>query len=131
MKKCTIVILMILCAIKGISQGNVVIHADPRIDTLIQRSLALAEQESIVQGFRIQLYSGSNRQMANQIKSQFMQSYSQYRAYMTYSQPYFRIRVGDFRNRAEALYLLSLLKQDTRFKAIMLVSDKIEFPPLY
>jgi len=130
MKKFLFISVLFLSSNQIWSQNKITINADPRIDTLIQRTLSLAEKESILSGFRIQLYSGSNRQLANQIKSQFMQSYPEYRAYLSYTQPYFKIRVGDFRNRAEALYLFNLLKQDGRFKTLMMVPDKIELPPI-
>ena len=112
------------------SQDSVIIHSDPRMDTLLLRAYLAAEAAPATGGYRIQLYSGSNRQTALQVKSQFMLTYSDYRAYLIYSQPYFKIRVGDFRNRAEALKLYSLLKQDERFKVVMMVPDKIELPPL-
>jgi len=130
LKRFVYILILLACTLASKSQDNVSIHSDPRLDTLLQRSLKIAEAGPATHGYRIQLYSGSNRQMANQIKSQFMQTYSDYRAYLVYAQPYFKIRVGDFHNRAEALKLFNSLKMDERFKVVLIVPDKIELPPL-
>ena len=50
-------------------------------------------------GFRICIYSGSNREEAIQIKQNFIRSGSQYKNYITYSRPYYKIKVGDFETK--------------------------------
>lgn len=129
-KLCSIILLSLFVLIRIQAQNKIIILSDHRIDTLIQRSIEKHEKDKGIPGYRIQIYSGTNRQLAIQLKSQFLQTYPEYRAYMVYAQPYFKIKVGDFRSRMEALPLLSLLKQDERFKAVLMVPDRIEIPEL-
>ena len=109
---------------------NVVIHRDVRLDTLVSRVLEENRLEQKISGYRIQVYSGSNRHTANQVKSIFMTSYPQIKSYLSYSQPYFRLRVGDFRTRTESLQLYHLLLADERFRSVLIVPDMIYLPEL-
>ena len=57
-------------------------------------------------GYRIQIYSGTDRQKAQDIRQAFMQEHHGISAYLVYNRPHFRVRVGDFltRKAAGALY---------------------------
>lgn len=61
-------------------------------------------------GYRIQIYNGIDRQKAKNIQMNFLRSHPGIRAYLTYSQPHFRVRVGDFFNRRDAMNLYSTLQ---------------------
>lgn len=63
-----------------------------------------------VSGFRVQVYSGNNRAQAIQIRTEVLEKFPEYAAYLIYKQPTFRVRVGDFRSRAAAQELLRELK---------------------
>jgi cell division septation protein DedD len=63
-----------------------------------------------VSGFRVQVYSGNNRAQAIQIRTEVLEKYPDFAAYLIYKQPTFRVRVGDFRSRAAAQELLRELK---------------------
>ena len=53
-------------------------------------------------GYRVQIYNGNDRIRANQVRVDFIRRYPQVRTYLSYVQPQFRVKVGDFRTRAEA-----------------------------
>jgi hypothetical protein len=53
-------------------------------------------------GFRVQLASSPNRNEVLELKTQFLRHHPKTRAYVTYQQPYFKLRVGDFEQRADA-----------------------------
>ena len=57
-------------------------------------------------GFRVQIYNGSDRDKAIKVKTQFMRQYPGMRTYLTYLAPCFRVKVGDYRNRNEAVGML-------------------------
>lgn len=61
-------------------------------------------------GYRIQIYNGIDRQKAKDIQLDFMRSHPGVQAYLTYSQPHFRVRVGDFPERNDAMDLYSSLQ---------------------
>ncbi|MNS41534.1 Sporulation related domain protein [compost metagenome] len=57
---------------------------------------------NVSKGYRIQIYSGPDREKAKSVKIDFMKRFPSVRSYITYASPYYRIRVGDFRSRQEA-----------------------------
>lgn len=82
---------------------GVVLHADPRLDVVVKkyRNVQLGVIRS-GHGFRVQIYNGNDRVKANQLRVDFIRRYPQVRTYLTYVQPQFRVKIGDFRTRAEA-----------------------------
>lgn len=61
-------------------------------------------------GFRVQIYSGVSRNEANSVQARFQNIYSDIAAYLTYDEPNYRVKVGDFRSRAEATNLMRELR---------------------
>ncbi len=57
-------------------------------------------------GYRVVIYSGTNRAQALNAKRTFMRSYSGTRSYMSYNAPYFKIRVGNFASKTSAYRFL-------------------------
>lgn len=55
-----------------------------------------------VRGFRVQIFSGSSRSDAYAVQSNFETSYKDIGSYVTYDEPNYRVKVGDFRSRSEA-----------------------------
>lgn len=83
--------------------GGVKVVKDSRLDQLIKKqiyinTLAIRNQP----GFRVQVISTNKRNEATEMKAKVMQLYPDYRTYLDYQAPYFKVRVGDFKNRDEA-----------------------------
>ena len=83
--------------------GGVKVVKDSRLDLLIKKqiyinTLAIRNQP----GFRVQVISTNKRNEATEMKAKVMQLYPDYRTYLDYQAPYFKVRVGDFKNRDEA-----------------------------
>ena len=83
--------------------GGVKVVKDSRLDLLIKKqiyinTLAIRNQP----GFRVQVISTNKRNEANEMKTKVMQLFPDYRTYLDYQAPYFKVRVGDFKNRDEA-----------------------------
>ncbi len=57
-------------------------------------------------GFRVQIYNGSDRDKAIKVKKEFMRQYPGMRTYLIYLAPCFRVKVGDYRNRSDAVGML-------------------------
>jgi len=112
------------------NQSHIVIHRDVKLDTLVQRLYDANLMEQKIPGYRVQIYSGSNRSLANQVKSLFITSYPDIKIYLSYSQPYFKLRAGDFRTKAESIKIYNILLTDERFKAVLIVPDMIFLPEL-
>ncbi|PJJ79888.1 SPOR domain-containing protein [Mucilaginibacter auburnensis] len=89
------------------TRGTVKEFKDPRIDSLIARRNSLKSIKGGTikfssQGYRIQIYSGSNRKEAYNIQARFQSEYPAIRTYISYRMPDFKLHVGDFRSRLEA-----------------------------
>jgi hypothetical protein len=83
--------------------GGVKVVKDSRLDLLIKKqiyinTLAIRNQP----GFRVQVISTNKRNEATEMKAKVMQLYPDVRTYLDYQAPYFKVRVGDFKNRDEA-----------------------------
>ena len=74
-------------------------------------------------GYRIQIYSGSKRQPAKQLREKFVANFKEINAHESYEQPFFKVRVGDFKTKLEAFkFQKEILKQ---FPDCYIVNDAI------
>lgn len=108
----------------GKATQGIVIHSDPRLAILLKKHKNA--QLGVIrsgQGFRVQIYNGNDRTKANQIKVDFIRRFPGVRTYLTYVQPQFRVKVGDFRSRAEAYELYQ--KVSGIYNPSMIVPDII------
>ena len=80
-------------------------------------------------GYRVRIFF-DNRQTARaeseETLKRFESMYHGVRAYRTYVNPYFKVTVGDFRTRSEAMEMLSRIKRD--FPSAFVVRESISFP---
>lgn len=95
---------------------------------LIHRHKKVNAAKMSMPGFRIQLYFGNERMKAQEIKSGFLQKHPKVTAYMVYHQPNFKVRVGDFRTRLEAVGFLKMIGDE--FKTSFIVPDDVKLPDL-
>lgn len=61
-------------------------------------------------GFRVQIYSGSNRNEAYAVQSRFKNQYTEMDSYINYEEPNYRVKVGDFTSRSEASNFMRILR---------------------
>jgi len=110
------------------TRGKVEVVKDPRIDTLAARRAELNKSVGIGQlmGFRVQLYSGSVRKDAYNLQARFQQDFPDIRTYVSYNDPNFKVRAGDFRTRIEAEKFQEQLKRT--YEGTFIVTDKINTP---
>ncbi len=76
-------------------------------------SLAVsASNIRVVDGYTIQVYSGSSREDANKIRNTVYQMLPDYRPDLRYVQPTYKVKVGKFANRIEAQRVIVKLKDE-------------------
>jgi hypothetical protein len=61
------------------------------------------------------------------VLSRFSGQYPEIRAYLSFKEPYYRVRVGDFRTRLEAEGFMKSVK--TEYPNAFATADKINPPP--
>lgn len=116
---------MLVCS-KALAQkpGKVEVIKDPKIDSLIARRVELSRSGAIsVNGFRVQIFSGTSRQEAYDQQARFQTLYPGVRTYISYEQPNYKVRVGDFRTRLEAEKLMNKLRRF--YPALFIFSEHI------
>lgn len=74
-------------------------------------------------GYRVQIYSGADREKAMKIKTEFMRRYPSIHSYISYSAPSFRIKVGDYRTRNDAEAMQRELNDS--YSPTMVVPDEV------
>ncbi|MEP2025197.1 MAG: SPOR domain-containing protein [Reichenbachiella sp.] len=72
------------------------------LDTVLYRIKKSRENIQYVDGYSIQLYSGNNRDKANQVKVKTYEVLEDERPRVSYDQPNYKVRVGEYYSRLEA-----------------------------
>ena len=109
--------------------GKVTVVKDPLIDSIIARRIALNKGVSqngssiVVYGYRVQVFFGPDRKEAYNQQAKFKDLYPELNTYLSYTQPNYKVRVGDFRTRAEAQKLLNDLRPV--FPTLFIFSERI------
>jgi len=99
---------------------------DSLVHVLVNRHIAINQAKKTMPGFRIQIYFGSDRTKANEVKSDFLQLFPNKGSYLVYQQPNFKIRVGDFKTRLEAMKFLKEIQ--SLYSAAFIVKDDVKLP---
>lgn len=110
------------------NDSSLLISKDPKLDNLIERQKQDNLEKQSMPGYRIQIYFGASRQKASEIKVEFANQYPEVSAYLSYQQPNYKVRVGDYRSRFEAHLLLTELQG--KYPTTFVVPDDVKLPPL-
>ncbi len=111
--------------------GEIKVIQDPRIDSLLQMHIKLNEKNPHIEGWRINIFfeSGNNsKKMAVDAKAKFVQSYADVPCYVVFQEPYYKVRVGDYRTKMEAENFLKEIVAE--YPNAFVVADEINFPSL-
>lgn len=113
------------------SEGSLTLIQDSRIDSLVALNIAYNKAYPYIVGFRIQIYMASGNDglsNAELVKKDFETNFNDVTAYITFREPYYRVRVGDFRTRLEANQLLKTIRKS--YQDAWIIQDKISLPLL-
>jgi len=113
-------------AISKKDSGRIQIIAEPLVKEMVQKYVE--SQNGKLKGYRIQIHFSPEKNKANEIKTKFLSTYPEKRAYENFESPYFKVRVGDFRTRLEAYKFLTDLSID--FPGAFIVADEIDLPEI-
>lgn len=122
------------------SKGQVTVIKDPLIDSLIARRILLeqlpagATNTSTVpskgsgaiislMGYRVQVYYGADRREMYSEQARFKSEYPRLNTYITYKEPNYYLRVGDFRTRLDAQKFMNELRPS--FPTLFIFKEKI------
>ena len=111
------------------SRGSLHVDQDSRIESLIAKQRSLYRVDSSYNGYRIHIFMEIGNEAldhAKAVKAQFERAFPDIPIYLTYVEPHFRLRAGDFRNRVEAEKCLRRIKP--KFKEAFVTADMIYRP---
>lgn len=72
------------------------------VQSFISAHPMIDKRKPFFQGYRIQIFSGNSKEEANRVKADFYSKYPSMRCYLTYQQPYYKLRVGDYEDQESA-----------------------------
>jgi hypothetical protein len=135
MKNSVLVVFACFLAVNLAAQvqniDGAVVTTDPRIDSLLNLHIAYNEEYPVIDGYRIHIFIKSGNEAlveAEEVKLEFEEKYEFVPAYITFGEPYYRVRVGDFRTRLEAEKFLQ--KINRTYPNAWVTRDKINLPDL-
>ena len=109
---------------------NVTIHQSQNILTAMNRQIS-SNSSRKVSGFRVRIFNDNkqnSRGASEAAMARFKGMYPGGAAYRTYSNPFFKVTVGDFRTKSEAMQLMQSIKGS--FPSAFIVKETINYPPV-
>lgn len=94
-------------------KGKVEITGDVQVSELVKKHIEFNERVRTVPGYRVQIaaLSGANsRDQAFELKRRFKEEYPEVEVYIVFTEPNFRIKVGDFTSKLEAFVFMQRIK---------------------
>jgi SPOR domain len=92
----------------SLGQGKVIMHQDKRLETIILKENKQINQQitTTASGYRIQVFSSSDKTAksdAYSVEKQIKELFPNQNIYVVYSSPSWKVRVGDFTIKSQAL----------------------------
>jgi len=133
MKKIFTVALFICAAAAAQAQtlGTIHVEQHPQVEELLRKHVAYNSRNPKIDGYRIRIYrdnSSNARGRSETIETSFNQRFPEIPTYRGYDNPYFKVSVGDFRSKDEAMKFFARIKRS--YPNAYIVAEEINFPPL-
>jgi len=115
----------------GNGEGEIKVIQDEKLDEILIRYFEINRLRNGIPSYWIRIYSGSGhdaRDKAYQTKAKFLKKYEGTKDKVIYDDPNFKVYVGGYRIKSDALKLLKNIQRD--FPTAFIVYDVIGFPDL-
>ncbi|AQG82583.1 sporulation protein [Spirosoma montaniterrae] len=87
------------------------LHINRQLDYVMDTIATQNRSVRYAPGFRVQVYVGNQRQEVESIKLLIYQNFPELSPYLTYNQPTYKLKVGDFMRRIDAERYFSSIKR--------------------
>ena len=74
---------------------------DRKVEVLHERYIKLNKEKGVM-GWRLQIYSDTEREKAQEVRIKFLQNFPEVKAYMSHKSPYFKVVIGNFYTKLQA-----------------------------
>jgi len=118
---------------KPTDTSSVIVHKDARIDLLIRKQVQINEETSrearrIGKGYRLLVINTNKRDEAVEAKTKVYTFFPELKSYLIYQSPYFKLKVGNFKERKDAEEYRERLQKYFP-KGVFIMNDTIEVKP--
>ncbi len=115
-------------------QNKVVVHTDFRLQILAKReaeinTAILKAQARTANGFRLMILNTNDRDYALRVRTELLQKFPEQKPYMWFSNPYIKLKFGNFKTREEAEGYRTQISRMLGGISIYLLSEIIEVKP--
>lgn len=128
MRKIFVTAALIICCVLGWAQNSVRYNVETPIESIQEDYIRTWRRLGEIDGYRIQIaaVTGTNsKSTAEAERYLFMSRYPSIPAYISFKEPYFRIRVGNYSTRLEAYFVLQEIR--TSYPNAYIIPDKINY----
>lgn len=99
-------------------------HVNRRLDLVLDTIAAENRSVRYAPGFRVQVYVGNQREEADAAKLLIYQNFPELSPYLSYNQPTYKLKVGDFMRRMDAERYYALIRR--LVSSAQLQPDKVD-----
>ena len=115
---------------KNVDTTAVIVHKDPRIDLLVKKQIQINEETSrearrVGKGYRLLVLNTNSRDEAAAAKTKVYTYFPELKSYLLYQAPYFKLKVGNFKEKKEAEDYQKRLEKYFP-KGVFIMNDTIE-----
>ncbi|MES2619524.1 MAG: hypothetical protein V4615_01645 [Bacteroidota bacterium] len=103
---------------------NYTVKQDEKISELLDKYKDYSNKKEFTEGYRIQIMYTDVRDEVYQSKGAMYKEFPDLTSYVEYEQPYYKLRLGDFKSRLESTYFLQQII--TLYPGAFIVKDKIK-----
>ncbi|HUR11169.1 MAG TPA: hypothetical protein VM012_07355 [Flavitalea sp.] len=127
---------ILLLSIRSFAQtdtNKIVVYKDARLDLLVKKQIEINEVTTrsarrFIPGYRILVMSTNNRDKVQDAKTRIYKRYPELKTYMLWQAPFFKLKVGNFRERDAAEFFVIELKKIFP-TGVYVLKDMIEVKP--
>ena len=83
-------------------KGEITIVFEEGIEKLVDKYKKTNNSKRGIEGFRLQIAFASKKEDIKQRRLNFIRKYPDIPIYLTYTAPYYKLRIGNFRNKLQA-----------------------------
>ncbi len=119
----------IFSTVQSAEFGEATIFEQEKLHAILKQHIIANDKDQSFEGWRVQVFFGSGKQAratGNSIVKDINNTHIDNRAYLVYDAPYFKVRVGDFRSRYEAMRFKKKIEKS--YPDSWIVEDMINLP---
>ena len=114
--------------------SQVVVHKDDRLDILGEKQAEINLLASKMagrsgMGYRLQILSTNDRDLAMRTKTQLLQMFPEQKTYMLFQLPYIKLRFGNFKTKEEGEIYRKQISRMLDGASIYFIPERIEIKP--